>query len=85
MSQKNPALLALSDIPVSPSIPAHSIVAVEGEGDYHKGRDGLVTYESAHQDYVKSEFIVRSFHSCLDNPARLKVRRILEEHLQELK
>jgi pimeloyl-ACP methyl ester carboxylesterase len=86
MSPKNPALLVLSQIPVSPSITAHSIVAVEGEGDYRKGRDGLVTYESAHQDYVKSEFVVRSFHSCLDNPATIEeVRRILREHLEEQK
>jgi len=86
MSPDNPALRAMADVPVSPSITAHSIVAVQGDGDYHQGRDGLVTYASAHQDYVKSEFIVRSFHSCLDNPATIEeVRRILREHLEELK
>jgi pimeloyl-ACP methyl ester carboxylesterase len=85
MSPKNPGLRAMADISVSSSITAHSIIAVQGEGDYHKGRDGVVAYESAHQDYVKSEFIVRSYHTCLDKPATIEeVRRILHEHLDEL-
>jgi pimeloyl-ACP methyl ester carboxylesterase len=85
MSPKNPGLLVMSKTPVAPSIKAHSIVAVKGGGDYAKGRDGLVTYESAHQDYVESEFIVRSHHSCLDQPATIEeVRRILHRHLKEL-
>jgi len=84
MSPKNPGLLALANIPVRPPIKAHSIIAVRGDGDYHQGRDGLVTYESAHQDYVESECIVRSFHTCLDKPATIEeVRRILHEHLRE--
>jgi len=83
MSPKNPGLLAMAEIPVSPPITAHSIVAVKGDGDYHEGRDGLVTYQSAHVDYVESEFIVRSYHTCLDQPATIEeVRRILHEHLK---
>jgi hypothetical protein len=86
MSPKNPALLAMAKIPVVPEIKAHSIIAVEGDGDYRKGKDGLVAYQSAHVDYVESEFIVRSFHSCLDQPATIEeVRRILHLHLQQLK
>ena len=86
MSPKNPGLLALADIPVLPPIKSHSIISVEGDGDYHKGRDGLVSYSSAHQDYTESEFIVRSFHTCLDCPATIQeVRRILHEHLEGLK
>lgn len=82
MSPKNPALLAIAEIPVSPPIKANSIIAAEGNGDYRKSRDGLVTYQSAHVDYAESEFIVRSFHSCLDNPATIEeVRRILHVHL----
>ena len=42
MSPKNPALLAMADVPVAPSIKAHSIIPVLGSGDYHKGRDGVV-------------------------------------------
>jgi hypothetical protein len=87
MSPKNPALLAMAEIPVVPAIKAHSIIPVLGEGDPQDGgRDGVVAYESAHVDYVQSEFIVRSKHSCLNQPAAIQeVRRILHEHLQNLK
>ena len=85
MSPKNPALLALADIPTAPGVKAHSIISVEGEGDYHQGKDGLVAYSSAHVDYAESEFIVRSFHSCLSQPATIEeVRRILREHIAAL-
>jgi pimeloyl-ACP methyl ester carboxylesterase len=85
MSPKNPGLLAMAEIPVRPPIKAHSIVAVKGNGDYRQGRDGLVSYDSAHVDYAESEFIVRSFHTCLEEPDTIEeVRRILHEHLKEL-
>jgi pimeloyl-ACP methyl ester carboxylesterase len=85
MSPKNPALLALADIPLAPGVKGHSIIAVQGNGDYHRGKDGLVSYESAHVDYVESEFIVRSFHSCQDKPPTIEeVRRILHEHLKSV-
>jgi pimeloyl-ACP methyl ester carboxylesterase len=85
MSPKNPFLLALAKTPLAPGVKGHSIIAVEGDGDYHLGRDGLVAYESAHVDYVESEFIVRSFHSCQDKPPTIEeVRRILHEHLKSL-
>ena len=53
MSPKNPGLLAIAEIPVAPTIKAHSIVAVKGDGDYHDSRDGVVTYQSAHVDCVR--------------------------------
>lgn len=85
MSPKNPALLALADIPVAPGVTAHSIISVQGDGDYHEGKDGLVSYSSAHVDYAESEYIVRSFHSCLSQPATIEeVRRILREHIAAL-
>jgi len=85
MSPNNPVLLALADIPTAPGVKAHSIISVEGDGDYHQGKDGLVSYSSAHVDYAESEFIVRSFHSCLSNPATIEeVRRILREHIASL-
>ncbi len=85
MSPKNPFLLALADIPLAPGIKGFSIIAVQGQGDYHQGKDGVVSYGSAHVDYVESEFIVRSFHSCQDKPATIEeVRRILREHIASL-
>ena len=86
MSPKNPVLLAVADIPVAPTIQAHSIIPVKGDGDLSRGRDGVVAYTSAHVSYVESEFVVRSGHSCLDQPSTIQeVRRILHKHLQELK
>jgi triacylglycerol esterase/lipase EstA (alpha/beta hydrolase family) len=85
MSPKNPVALKLADVPVAPGIKAHSIIAVQTSGDYHKGNDGVVKYTSAHVDYVESEFIVHSFHSCQDKPETIEeVRRILHEHLGSL-
>jgi hypothetical protein len=74
----------LAEIPVAPSVKAHSIIAVQGDGDYQKGRDGVVAYQSVHVDYVESEFIVRSYHTSLNQPATIEeVRRILHEHLNQ--
>jgi len=85
MSPDNPALHVMADIRVDPSIIAHSIIAVEDDDNPEKRRDGLVTYESAHLDYTQSEFIVNSFHTCLNHPATIEeVRRILRLHLAEL-
>jgi pimeloyl-ACP methyl ester carboxylesterase len=85
MSPRNPIQLALADIPLAPGVKGHSIIAVKGNGDYHKGKDGLVAYDSAHVDYVESEFIVRGPHSCQDLPPTIEeVRRILHEHLASL-
>ena len=86
MSPKNPGLLAIAEIPVTPAVKAHSIIPVLGEGNYRQGKDGVVAYQSAHVDYVESEFIVRGKHSCLNQPATIEeVRRILHEHLEDLK
>jgi pimeloyl-ACP methyl ester carboxylesterase len=84
MSPDNKYLLALADIPLAPGVKGNSIIAVQGNGDYKQGKDGLVAYSSAHVDYVESEFIVRSFHSCQDKAETIEeVRRILLKHLGE--
>jgi len=82
MSSENPVLIALAELPIAPGVTANSIIAVEGDGDYHKGNDGIVEYTSAHIEGVESEFIVRSEHSCQGSPLTIEeVRRILLEHL----
>jgi pimeloyl-ACP methyl ester carboxylesterase len=82
MSPKNPGLLVMADIPVASHIKAYSIVAIDGDEQPPTGGDGVVKYTSAHVDYAQSEYVVRSFHSCLDQPATIEeVRRILLEHL----
>lgn len=85
MSPKSPFLLKLAEIPVAPPIKANSIIAIKGDDTPPAGSDGVVKYRSAHVDYVESELIVRSGHSCQDQPAAIEeVRRILHEHLNAL-
>ncbi len=61
------------------------IIAVQGEGPPDDLDDGLVQYKSAHLEHAESEFVVRSFHSCQDNPNTIgEVRRILLEHLRAI-
>jgi hypothetical protein len=85
MSPRNPSLLALAGIPLAPGIHGHSIIAVQGEGDFTQGKDGVVSYSSAHVPYVESEYIVRSSHTCLSKPATIdEVRRILELHINSV-
>jgi pimeloyl-ACP methyl ester carboxylesterase len=82
MRPGDPFVRSLSASPLAPGVTAHSIVAVEGSGDFLDRNDGLVAYRSAHLDGVASEKIVRSSHSMQSNPDTiLEVRRILREHL----
>jgi len=82
MNPQNPFLQILETIPVSPRIPAHSIIPVEGDGPYKEGDDGVVAYKSAHIDGVVSELVVQpSGHSVQETPQGIEeVRRILLEH-----
>jgi hypothetical protein len=82
MSPNHPFIRGLQDIPVAPSIPAHSIISVDGTGPVETGDDGVVAYSSAHIDGVESELVVRSPHSCQGNPHTMEeVRRILRLHV----
>ena len=63
MSPRHHFIRALQEIPVAPSITAHSIVAVEGYGPVEDGDDGVVEYSSAHIESVESELVVKSGHS----------------------
>ena len=81
MSPGHPFIQGLQDIPVAPSITAHSIISVDGTGPVEQGDDGVVEYSSAHNDGVASELVVRSPHSCQGNPRTIEeVRRILRLH-----
>ena len=78
MSPRNPFIKTLSIIPVDPGVDAYSIIPVKGDGPIETGNDGVVQYESAHIDGVKSELVVRWDHSVQGQPeAILEVRRIL--------
>jgi pimeloyl-ACP methyl ester carboxylesterase len=81
MSPRHHFIRALQEIPVAPSIKAHSIIAVTGEGPYENGDDGVVQYSSAHIGGVESELVVRSEHSTQGRPETIEeVRRILRLH-----
>jgi hypothetical protein len=83
MSQDNPLLQTLAELPVAPGVKAHSIIAIDGNDEPPNGNDGVVEYKSAHQEGVESEYIVRSGHSCQGHPLTIEeVRRILLEHLK---
>jgi hypothetical protein len=83
MSPRHPFIRALQAIPVAPTIPAHSIIAVEGDGPLEEGDDGVVTYASAHLEPVESELVVKSGHSVQGNPHAIEeVRRILRKHAE---
>jgi len=68
--------------PVAPGVSAHSIIPVRGDLPPYGQTDGVVTYESAHLDWVDSELVVpRSGHSVQHSPIAIEeVRRILVEH-----
>lgn len=81
MNPNNPALQILAAIPVASRIPAHSIIAVKGDGPKEEGDDGVVAYRSAHTEEAVSELVVRSDHSCQGKPETIEeIRRILLEH-----
>jgi hypothetical protein len=78
MTPGSPFGNALASIPVVPTVAAHSIIAVQGDGPVESGDDGVVEYRSAHIDEAKSELVVRSGHSVQSNPKTVaEVRRIL--------
>jgi len=82
MSPNNPIIREVATIPVAPSIHAHSIIPVQGNGPLNTRDDGVVKYSSAHLDGVDSELVVNSGHSTQANPVTIgEVRRILLEQL----
>jgi pimeloyl-ACP methyl ester carboxylesterase len=81
MSPTNRFIETLAPIPIAPGVHVNSIVAVEGDGPYQDGSDGVVRYRSAHLLGAESELVVRSGHSVQSNPEAIEeIRRILLEH-----
>jgi hypothetical protein len=81
-----PALEVLVRHEPSPGVHIHSIIGVtHGQGT--KSSDGIVPYTSSHINGVDSEILVPADHQKVhDHPlAVLEVRRILHEHLEEVR
>lgn len=75
-------LETLVETPVAPGVTAHSIIPVRGDLPPYGQSDGVVSYDSAHLDWVASELVVpRTGHSAQQSPIAIEeVRRILIEH-----
>jgi hypothetical protein len=83
MTPGSPFSTVIGSTPVAPTVVAHSIIAITGDGPVESGDDGVVEYSSAHIDEAASELIVRSGHSVQSNPRTVaEVRRILLLHWQ---
>jgi pimeloyl-ACP methyl ester carboxylesterase len=81
MNPRHRSMRVMATIPVAAEVPAHSIIAVKGDGPFEDGNDGVVAYRSAHIEEAESELVVRSSHSVQGNPQAIEeVRRILFEH-----
>ncbi len=86
LSPGSPALELLAHRPAPSGVRYHSIIGVlTGHGK--DSSDGVVPYTSAHVDGAASEVLVPAFHTDVQHHPRSvqEVRRILYEHLQEVR
>jgi hypothetical protein len=82
----SPLLAAVDNLKYNPLVPRHSIIARVAAMPLPMSTDGIVPYESSHQEGVISEKIVSGSHNCLDEPEVIEeFRRILLEHLMSQK
>jgi hypothetical protein len=87
LNPKNRFLVTINDLPTTPGVPYHSIIADRGKGgnlDHTPpvSTDGIVPYWSSHIDGAESELIVPSGHWSNQDPAAIaEVRRILLKHI----
>lgn len=87
LSTHNPILKMSADqIPISSKVTYHTIMGNQEAADTFGGSDGVVPNWSSRLNGAASEKIVESGHSAHEHPlAILEVRRILLEHIKEIK
>ncbi|MCA9132426.1 MAG: alpha/beta fold hydrolase [Planctomycetales bacterium] len=92
LSPDSPLFPAMLRAPRAPWVTYHNIVGLVPERSWFSAdeparSDGVVAYDSAHMDDAVSEIIVEAEHQTIHrNPkAILEVRRILLEHLEEVR
>jgi len=79
LAPNNRFVVAINEIPTTPSIPVHTILGDRGKGDSPNSTDGVVAYWSSHFDGAESERVVPSNHSSPLNPEAIsEVHRILK-------
>jgi pimeloyl-ACP methyl ester carboxylesterase len=75
---RSPLLLAILRLPMTKSLPYHSIIGDRGKGNSPHSSDGVVPYWSSHLEGALSEKIVPSGHGANENPEGIaEIRRIL--------
>jgi pimeloyl-ACP methyl ester carboxylesterase len=83
LAPNNRFVLAINKVPITPSIPYHTILGDRGRGDSPNSSDGVVAYWSSHLDGARSEFIAPCNHSSPLNPQAIaEVHRILKLNTQ---
>lgn len=65
---KSPLLEAILKLPMSRSVPYHSIIGDRGKGNSPESTDGVVPYWSSHLEGADSEKIVPSGHGANETP-----------------
>lgn len=90
LAPDSPVFPVMIEAQRAPWVKYHSIIGLVPAkglvGQLAAGTDGVVAYESAHMDDVESELTVPADHSSVHSHPRavLEVRRILQEHLDEV-
>src|SRR5881398_533645 len=82
LAPNNRFVMAINKIPMTKTIPYHSIIGDRGKGDTPNSTDGVVAYWSSHLDGAKSELIVPGPHGSCELPQTIaELDRILRLNL----
>jgi pimeloyl-ACP methyl ester carboxylesterase len=86
LRETDPLIRATSQLPISPQVCFHSIIARRrANGPLEDSDDGVVPYRSAHLAGALSEKVIVAGHSVQETPqAILEIRRILHEDIARL-
>src|SRR5437588_9513176 len=83
LAPNNRFVMAINKIPMTKTVPYHSLIGHRGRGDTPNSSDGVVAYWSSHLGGAKSECIVPSGHGSPLNPQAIsEVHRILKLNAQ---
>lgn len=85
LDKDDPFVRAVANLPMSPKVHYHSIIArAKADGPLDRTDDGLVPYWSSHLPHADSEKVIVSGHSVQEaTPAIVELRRILHEDMQQ--
>ena len=86
LRETDPLIQATAQLPISPQVCFHSIIARRrATGPLEDSDDGVVPYRSAHLAGAVSEKVIVSGHSVQETPqAILEIRRILHEDIADI-